>query len=123
MSPRPPMRARTIRVSDATWDAALEAADQRGEILSEEIRKFLERYAKKKPAWLRAQVGESWKINHARIGGWVNVEVRPGTRDGGTPQFVAEVEGGTVFRCAVTDPLISGAERQAETTSAKKSTK
>ena len=41
------MRARAIRVSDQTWDAALEAAEVRGEVLSEEIRKFLERYAKK----------------------------------------------------------------------------
>lgn len=47
MNPRPPMRARAIRVPDATWDAALETAELRGEILSEEIRKFLERYAKK----------------------------------------------------------------------------
>lgn len=44
---RPPMTPRTIRTSDALWAAAQEAADARNEILSEEIRKFLERYAKK----------------------------------------------------------------------------
>ncbi len=41
------MIARTIRTSDALWTAAQEVADARGEILSEEIRKFLEKYAKK----------------------------------------------------------------------------
>lgn len=44
---RPPMNPRTIRTSDALWAAAQEVADARGEVLSEEIRKFLERYAKK----------------------------------------------------------------------------
>ena len=37
---------RTIRVDDETWDAALEAAESRGETVSEAIRKFLKRYAK-----------------------------------------------------------------------------
>lgn len=41
------MRPRAIRVDDATWEAAQQAADQRQEILSEEIRKFLIRYARK----------------------------------------------------------------------------
>jgi len=42
------MKARALRVPDALWEAAQAAADARGEILSEEIRKFLERYAKKR---------------------------------------------------------------------------
>ena len=41
------MKPRALRVSDALWQAAQDAADARGEILSEELRKFLERYAKK----------------------------------------------------------------------------
>ena len=45
---RPPMKARALRVPDALWESAQAAADERGEILSEEIRKFLERYAKKR---------------------------------------------------------------------------
>jgi len=49
-SPRPTMRARSLRVSDVTWQAAQDAADERGEVLSEEIRKFLVRYGNKKPA-------------------------------------------------------------------------
>lgn len=44
---RPVMRSRNIRVPDAVWRAAQEAADQRGDNLSEEIRKFLVRYTKK----------------------------------------------------------------------------
>jgi len=44
---RPPMIARTIRTSDALWAAAQEVADARGEVLSEEIRKMIERYVKK----------------------------------------------------------------------------
>ena len=48
MSPRQPMKVRGIRIPEATWQAAMEASSQRGEVLSEEIRKFLERYAKKK---------------------------------------------------------------------------
>lgn len=47
MNPRPPMKARALRVSDELWEAAQEVAEGRGEILSEEIRKFLERYVKK----------------------------------------------------------------------------
>lgn len=41
---RPPMKPRMIRVSDEVWDRALAAADERGEILSEEIRKMIEQY-------------------------------------------------------------------------------
>lgn len=46
MSPREPMKARSIRASDRLWDEAQAAADARNEVLSEEIRKFLERYIK-----------------------------------------------------------------------------
>lgn len=38
---------RTIRVPDDEWAAALAKAEERGESLPEEIRKFLRRYAKK----------------------------------------------------------------------------
>ena len=41
------MKTRNLRVPDALWSAAQSTADARGEVLSEEIRKFLERYAKK----------------------------------------------------------------------------
>ena len=40
------MKNRHVRVSDKDWAAAQRAADERGENLSEEIRKFLVRYAK-----------------------------------------------------------------------------
>lgn len=39
-------KRRTIRIDDETWDAALEAAEAKGESLPEAIRKFLKRYAK-----------------------------------------------------------------------------
>jgi antitoxin component of RelBE/YafQ-DinJ toxin-antitoxin module len=39
---------RTIRVSDDLWEAAQATADEFGENLSDEIRKFLERYTRKK---------------------------------------------------------------------------
>lgn len=48
MSPRPPRKLRAVRVEDELWQAAHATADRRGEILSEEIRKFLARYAAKK---------------------------------------------------------------------------
>jgi len=44
---RPNKSPRTIRVSDALWIAAQETAGARDEILSEEIRKMIERYVKK----------------------------------------------------------------------------
>lgn len=47
MTPRPPRKPRSVKVEDELWTAALEAAERRGEILSEEIRKFLARYAKR----------------------------------------------------------------------------
>lgn len=49
MTPRPPMKPRAVKVSDDLWSRALAKADERGEVLSEEIRKFLERYAAKTP--------------------------------------------------------------------------
>jgi hypothetical protein len=42
------MRPRTIRVDDKTWDAAMAAAEERDETLSEEIRKMLIRYTARK---------------------------------------------------------------------------
>lgn len=38
---------RTVRVPDAIWDAAAARAQERGDNLSEVIRKALERYAKR----------------------------------------------------------------------------
>ena len=40
------MKTRNVRVSDKDWAAAQQAADERGENLSEEIRKFLVQYGK-----------------------------------------------------------------------------
>lgn len=48
MAARQVRRARSVRVEDKLWEAAQAAADARDEVLSEEIRKFLERYAKGK---------------------------------------------------------------------------
>ena len=45
---RDPMQARSVRVSEALWLAALEQADERNENLSEVIRRALERYVKSK---------------------------------------------------------------------------
>ena len=41
---RKPMKPRQVRVRDDVWDEAMATADARDEVLSEEIRKFLERY-------------------------------------------------------------------------------
>ena len=41
-----PMPNRVIRVDDETWDAAMAAAEARGEYLSEGLRRMLERYGK-----------------------------------------------------------------------------
>lgn len=41
-----PMKNRVVRVSDCVWDAAKKRADEKGETVSEAVRKFLERYAK-----------------------------------------------------------------------------
>ena len=45
--PRKPMKPRAVKVSDELWEDAQEAAAERGEVLSEEIRKFLVRYVKR----------------------------------------------------------------------------
>jgi hypothetical protein len=45
---REPLRPKSVRVPDALWLAAQAEADERGEVLSEEIRKFLERYLKRR---------------------------------------------------------------------------
>ena len=47
MSPREPRKPRSVKVEDALWEASLAKASERGEVLSEEIRRFLERYARK----------------------------------------------------------------------------
>jgi hypothetical protein len=47
MTRRAPIERKTVRVPDELWKAALSTADQRGEVLSEEVRKFLERYSRK----------------------------------------------------------------------------
>lgn len=41
-----PMKSRVIRVPDALWQAAKQRADERGETVSEAVRKFLERYTR-----------------------------------------------------------------------------
>lgn len=42
------MKSKALRVPDELWTAALAKADERGDVLAEEIRKFLERYVAKK---------------------------------------------------------------------------
>ena len=44
MTPRPARRPRSVKVEDELWDAAMRKADERNEVLSEEIRAFLKRY-------------------------------------------------------------------------------
>lgn len=46
MPNKPKTPLRNIRVDDELWNAAMAAAEARGESLSEAIRKFLKRYAK-----------------------------------------------------------------------------
>jgi hypothetical protein len=41
------MRPRAVKVPDDLWRAAQAKADERGEVLSEEIRKFLQRYIRR----------------------------------------------------------------------------
>ena len=38
------MKNRVFRAPDAQWDAAVEAADDKDEVLSEELREFIKRY-------------------------------------------------------------------------------
>jgi antitoxin component of RelBE/YafQ-DinJ toxin-antitoxin module len=40
------MKNRVVRVSDRIWDAAKTRADERGETISDAVRKFLERYSR-----------------------------------------------------------------------------
>jgi len=47
MAPREPMKDRVFRAPDALWSAAQATAGARDEVLSEEIRKMIERYVKK----------------------------------------------------------------------------
>jgi antitoxin component of RelBE/YafQ-DinJ toxin-antitoxin module len=44
--PKQPMKSRVIRVPDDVWAAAKRKADERGETVSEAVRKFLERYGR-----------------------------------------------------------------------------
>jgi len=44
--PREPKTNRVIRVQESLWVRALKRADERGESLSEAIRRFLERYVR-----------------------------------------------------------------------------
>ena len=44
MNPRPPRKARAVRVEDELWDAAMRKAEERGDVLSEVIREALKRY-------------------------------------------------------------------------------
>ena len=46
MTPRPPRRPRSVKVEDELWEAAKRKAEERGDVLSEEIRKFLHRYVR-----------------------------------------------------------------------------
>lgn len=45
---RQPRKPRSVKVEDELWEAAMRKADARGEVLSEEIRAFLKRYAAKR---------------------------------------------------------------------------
>lgn len=41
-----PMKAKAIRIPERLWQAAQAKADEKGETVSEAIRKFLERYSR-----------------------------------------------------------------------------
>ena len=45
--PRKPMNPRQYRIRDADYFAAMAAADERGEALSKEVRKFVVKYGKR----------------------------------------------------------------------------
>jgi len=47
MTRRPPIKPKSVRVPDDLWAAAKAKADERGEVLSEVIRKALERYVRR----------------------------------------------------------------------------
>lgn len=40
------MKSRVVRVPDRVWDAAKRRADEKGETVSEAVRRFLERYGR-----------------------------------------------------------------------------
>lgn len=44
--PKEPMKSRVVRVPESLWSRAKRRADERGETVSEAIRKFLERYVR-----------------------------------------------------------------------------
>ena len=44
--PRKDNPARSLRVSDDLWERAKKRADEKGETVSEAVRKFLERYTR-----------------------------------------------------------------------------
>jgi hypothetical protein len=44
--PKEPMENRVIRVPEKLWLAAKAKADEKGETVSEAVRKFLERYSR-----------------------------------------------------------------------------
>lgn len=46
--PKKPMKSRVIRVPEDLWTAAMKRADERGETVSEAVRRFLVRYTKEK---------------------------------------------------------------------------
>ena len=46
MSPRKPKRPRSVKVSDDLWEQAQARADERGEYVSEVIRRALEAYVR-----------------------------------------------------------------------------
>lgn len=43
---RPPRRSRNVRVEDELWEDAQAVADERKEVLSEEIRRMLKEYVR-----------------------------------------------------------------------------
>lgn len=45
-APRPDNKAHTIRASDELWEKAKKRAAERGETVSEAVRRFLERYTR-----------------------------------------------------------------------------
>lgn len=44
--PKEPMKSRVVRVSDDLWARAKARADEKGETVSDAVRKFLERYSR-----------------------------------------------------------------------------
>ena len=47
VTPRAARKNRTVKVEDDLWDAAMRKAEERGDLLSGVIRKYLERYSKR----------------------------------------------------------------------------